>query len=229
MKLASLTKTQRQDIAAVLQNAGFAVGAFDVVQRPSQFARGPVDSLFLKGTEYYFRFELDRDGHHWAYCSPGMGTVQERMYTQNWDRQWQRFLRWVEDLKREVEAVDPWEQIRSYLPSEEVLPAGEEGLNSRFAYAEVQAIEAALAQLESRLQQHFRLTNDQIEKVHKTVGYLKEEAKKLGRLNWKHLVIGALAELGLSLMIPPESFREFWTIVKETFQTAWFFTVSLPP
>ncbi len=178
---------------------------------------GKVHKLSYINTDYFFIFELFSDNNHYCIYSPGLQTSIREIRSDNWNSQINRVREWLQNLKREVETVDPWDDIDEYFPEEEI-NLEDEKENSPFSYEQVEHITNALHKLKDEIRKSYNLDTEQDELVQEKLDYLIDRSKKIGRKDWKILFVGIIVTLAAGLALGPEEVKGFWGLVKICFK-----------
>ncbi len=219
MDLLIVTVSQKREIAQALENAGLPISSFDWQQHPSgyQYGSPAVDRLVFKNSPYFFQFDLDSNQELRAVFCPGDRMATQSQHTITWVRQFEAFNNWINRLTSEIAEPDPWEQIKAFAPDVEILfETGEH--NTAFSFVEVQQIITALDTLQLQMESRFTLAQNQLQVLRTNIEYLKDQAKKQGRINWKQILIGTLVTLAVKLALPPEIRPIFWNLAQESFR-----------
>jgi hypothetical protein len=139
--------------------------------------------------------------------SPGFTERVEGIdHRDDWGRRAELTSRWLEELRREVEAPDLWATIGQ----EKVLPTA--ALSARldnrpFAPDEQLVIDAKLDQIKAFLLNGQQFATAQAESVEQEFAYLKESSKRMGRKDWLNILLGGLFGLAVTLALDPEKAR----------------------
>jgi len=152
-------------------------------------------SFFIIGGNagHYRGHSVVGDGMEWSY----------EVYS--WQTVMTRFSRWVSEVKNDLETPDLWAELRK---EAELLRGAytEAGDNAPFTLPEQEEIERRLRELESQVAQTCTLRGPEVEDLHAKIDYLVEAARRVGRIDWLNLFVGAIA-CYLIAGIPPEPAR----------------------
>lgn len=194
----------------------------------------PLPGILHTPTGYYFAFARHYqargydsvvDAGHRVGFSPGKESDSEDHGPLEWRDVEAFFGRWLQYLRRELDAKDFWEAVAgvkgvtgyddSDLEETPFTPEERENLTNRLA-----EIQARLSSLES-------LRAQDIAFVKKQFGDLREELSRMRRGRWKKLFLGTLANLALRQIIPPELIRGALEALRDLFTAPG--AGSLPP
>jgi hypothetical protein len=194
-----LTKAQRNRVFLVIRDAEMDPSGFEwhtsknVLLHDasrSQFNFGPV-GLTLLG-----RVVLQQAGRDVAYFVGGRrgGTVRA---TPTADALYQVVDEWLAEIRAESEP-DLWKQQLG-------VDAGE---NTRFTREEVAEIRTRLDAVLDEVRAQGRLSADELAALDETLSYLKAAAERMGRIDWRNAVVGALLGAMGSAVLPPETVQD---------------------
>ena len=79
--------------------------------------------------------------------------------------------------------------------------------NTPFAPSEQAQIIEQLRELREFVRSSYQLSTSQLTAIEKRLDYLAEAATRLGRLDWRNLMVGALLGLIVEAVVPPEPIR----------------------
>ena len=195
---------------AAIQEAGLNVQDFrwskaltDASWNPD-FDRISVPVLVHEPTHALFKFDIDTGRSlHVAYFEPG-----EQMPQGSGQGGWPRMLAlvsaWLEYVKREFEAPELWRELER---EREVIGGMAAAENSPFSPAEQTQIAEQLRELKEFVRANYQLNGTQLGAIDSRLDYLSEAATRLGRLDWRNLMVGALLGLVVEAVVPPEPIR----------------------
>ena len=138
--------------------------------------------------------------------------------------QWLRSVRTELDRKREElekwqaenDIPDLWAvaaQERDFLQAASVF----DGANTEFTFEEQTYISARLDEMRAFLLASADLAKGQRELIAAQIEFTKEAAKRLGRTDWKGVMIGAFFTIVAAATIRPDSARQLWHMIAEAF------------
>jgi len=212
-----ILKSHKQVIANSIIRTGLEPSLFHWETEKSKFSGQELVSKLCYGkTSYYFVFEFYNDRHYCIF-SPGPSQLIKAEYPGDWPNQLGYVDRWLVFLKREIESVDPWEDIDKYLPGDDI-NLEDEKENSPYTYDQVEHISIALNKLKVEIKNSFGLGDEQFGIVQNKLDYLIDRSKKMGRIDWKNLFVGTLMGLASNLILDPEKVKILWNLVKTCFK-----------
>lgn len=203
-----LMASQRNDILWAIQNVGFDPSAFEwkkVNRKHSQFEKAP--KLVYRGSSFYFLFESSPPNHI-AEFSPGADHPHERQVSGSWQGQIVCVHRWLEYLRREVEAPDLWGAVAQ---GAALLGGSTEpgSANTSLTASERAQIAASLNELKDYAVATYELTAEQTAGFEGKVDYLIEASNRLGRKDWINLAMGLLLSQAVSGALSTPQAQEF--------------------
>jgi hypothetical protein len=91
--------------------------------------------------------------------------------------------------------------------------AGEEIENTPFSGEEQEQIAAQLTEAKEYVRANFELEPGQVERIEEQLDYLVEAAQRVGRLDWRNLLVGSFLSLVLQAVIPVQPVQQLLFIV----------------
>ena len=220
MENRTLLKSQRNEILALIRNAGLDPLNFEWAETSSKRStddalRGDkVAMLIYRESNFYFIFDFQR-GKQYAEFSPGSDRLVEKDYTGSWLGQLDCVGIWLACLKRELTEPDMWEQLADFqLPGAGTLDPDE--ANEPFTAPQVEQIIEGVNKVRAYLEAESDYTEEQLSNMRGQLDYLVSAAKRQGRKDWFHTAIGVIFSLAISLSLAPEQAKTVWNILKGT-------------
>ena len=209
--------SQRKIIFEAIVRIGLEPSNFEWDKKMSRFDRDVIVScLRYKGTDFFFKFDFYKNDHHCRY-SPGIDRVIVDDFPGDWQQQWQCLMKWMSSLKREIEVVDPWDEIEQYIPGEKIdLEDGE--ANKSFSYSQVEHITQSLNKLKEEINKNFKLNESQTLFLNNKLDYLIDRAKNIGRIDWRNIFVSTIIMIAFELAMNPEQVKLLWSLVKVCFR-----------
>jgi hypothetical protein len=226
-----LLKAQGQDLAQVIQKAGFDLSEFELTTREWRYYRDPqtfywhqtdeAPTLVHKATGFYFMFvevpledreAMNHGGDFIAEWSPGTDTRVKRDDGFFWAGLTSAVERWLEGLTSELTAPDVWAEL-----AEETVAGIERGKDP-FTEPELQQIDHRLDDLLSYARANYELTDGAVTRLEADITYLKDAARRLPRLDWANAALGTALGWLLSAVVPPERFSGLFHQVVQIIQ-----------
>lgn len=212
----SLLKDQKNELFRIVRDEGFDPSDFEWVGAEGR--RGgrdyEISVLMYKDSPYFYKFDVVRDGYLCERC-PGDKTTADRDDEKIWENVVPDFLEWLRRLKSEIDTPDLWVEAQKY-QSVFHMPLEGQTLDIPFSYSEAEQIAGALKQVEERIIEAFKPTNEQLKFIQYKLSYLESVAKKpYGRIDWLHILIGVLTTIAVSLALSPEQANQIFVYFKE--------------
>lgn len=165
-----------------------------------------VEALLHVPTAYGFSFDIDvTRGHHYAIYQPGPQGPTEKTNAGDWPQELSYVRQWLGYVKREYEAPDLWAELERQRELV-IAPPGAPEDNSPFTPQERELIEQQLSELKELIGQTYALQAGQIRELHTRIDYLVDATARLGRFDWKQVLLSQLISLLLGAIIPQEAF-----------------------
>src|SRR4051794_5220723 len=203
-----LLRTQEAWIFESLAAAGFDPREFDLADGFTQDNPRPAAVLTHRPSGFYFAFARhpERSGY-WVEFSPGSDQVIGGYGTGGWDTLVvPQFPEWLSRLQRELEAPDYWKELAA---ERELVSADPSvGTNAPFTPEEQVQVRRQLEEVKALVRASAALTAGQVALVEARLDYLAEGATRLGRVDWREAVVGALLGLVIQAAVPPEPVRD---------------------
>jgi len=118
-----------------------------------------------------------------------------------------RVRSWLGDVKKDIETPDLWAQLQG---ERNLLGGGlfQGAENTPFTLSEQEGIAKRLLELRDNAKDHYSLSEAQVLILDAKIDYLVGATGRLGRIDWREVLIGSLVGFMLSVAIPPEAARE---------------------
>lgn len=211
MPIVNLLKSQSNKIYLTLVEAGWDVSTFEWsgIKSPN-FAPRLSAILKHKTSKYYFIF--DNHGEFHCQFSPDVEKLKYNGKVGNWSGQVQRFKDWLGFLSREVNTPDLW----SELPNDSKLIGStlDDSDNSKFTAREKKLVLKGLEEIKQYLLDAHKLDPELVEGQLK---YLIDSANRLGRKDWKNILISTIFSIiiqgGIAGHSAQEIFHFVWTVL----------------
>jgi hypothetical protein len=192
-----LQKWQKNQIFEAIQKAGLDPREFDLQDGD--------DKIFVNHRSSTSFFTIRYDGKYIG--NYVIGDAPEWSYEQySWQPLLDRIKRWLEEVKRDLEMPDLWNDLRR--EAELLGFASEETAeNTPFTNAEQKEIGHKLQKLAENAKIMHSFSADQMQDLHTKINYLIDAAGRLGRTDWRGVFVGVIVSYILTAGIPPESAR----------------------
>lgn len=202
-----ILQSQKNSILESIVNLGLNASDFEWREQESNYTKAIISVLIHRPTNYYFSFEIQQ-GKHFAEFSPGETLAIERSFTGSWSYQWAYLDSWLIFLKRELESPDLWSAIAQ--ESELINATNEEDDNSPFNKEERKYIISGIDEIRQYLVKVHKINAEIIEPRLK---YLEDASERLGRKDWKNILLSVIIGIILNSTVTPESSREILRFV----------------
>lgn len=206
-----LMTTQRNEVLGVLVKAGLDPNEFQWVTVESQTMSAPlppmVDALAHTGSNWFFKFDWTHGiDERLSVFEPGADRVHNVARAVDWKMQLLHVRLWCESLRRELDAPDLWATSRSLVFPD--LSGPEE--NSPFSEVEIKQIGTALDDVATRIEASGQVPAPELSKILAELQALREASTRVGRKDWKTMLLGALVGLVVSKGVDPDTMRVVW-------------------
>jgi len=195
-----LVKWKRNEIIEAVVAGGLDKRdcTFDFGDSESRITHPPSESSFL--------IEGDA-GNYTSTMIVGDGVPQGPLRHYTWPTVVERCQRWAVEVKRDVETPDLWAELQR---EREILTGAryEDVENTPFTPDEQAQIETTLQEAKTYARRTYELTEEQYVQLDERLDYLVDASRRLGRLDWRHVVIAVLVEAALNQVLPAPLVRD---------------------
>jgi hypothetical protein len=135
-------------------------------------------------------------------------------------------LEWLGRVRREYDAPDLWAmalQDRKFLQ-----PSVVEGTNTEFTPDERGYISARLDEIRNFALASADLTIEQRELIEAEIEYTKEATKRLGRTDWKSVLVGVFFTIVVAATVTPDRAQQLLHMMAEAFTPLYKFVTMIP-
>jgi hypothetical protein len=209
LKNYTLLKSQKNRVYDLLRQGGLEPAEFS--WNKEEIAGSLIVSRlnYREGT-YYFQFS-SHEVNAWCTACPGQFRNLDYEYPRSWEEQEGVFRKWVQFLKRELAASDPWGDLAKYRLALDGEPT-EEVVNEAISVQEAVQIEQGLVRLEEALVRELALSEEQAALVGARMNYLAEAARRQKSRDWVYTALGVYASLGAALSVPETALKALWQL-----------------
>jgi hypothetical protein len=186
-------------VLEVIQSAGFDPREFTWEEGPGW------DNFVHLPSGYGFLFSQEGTLHRGAF-QPGEEAVSERTGLVSWSQLLPAIPRWLNLVRREIEAPDLWAEVER--ERELVGEAVPEIENTPFTPEEQRQVAAGLNELKEYIKQTHELSDAQVRELEGRLDYLADAASRLPRLDWRNALLGAFFATVVSGLLPGEVVRD---------------------
>jgi len=155
-----------------------------------------------------FEFGVNQHGSPWAIYEPGADGTRRRDHAGSWDYVFRYAEQWVQRIKEEHEAPDLWRTLEE----QGELIAGPPIENTPFTPTELEHISATLSEAKEYARANLELDPQQLQRIEDQLDYLVEAAERVGRLDWRNLVVGSLLALVLQAIVPVGPIQQLFIV-----------------
>jgi hypothetical protein len=211
-------RSQQNQILDLVRTARLEPREFRWVKTASRFDDSViVDGLVHEPTQFRFAFEW-MDGRmasgHYAIFSPGQSQFEQTEFPGGWNEQLGYVVKWLDCLKREMDAPPLWEQLAAGEPMLSMPWLG--GVDSPFLPQEVEAIAVRLTEVRAYLQTE--LPTGAMVAVSESLDRLEHASQSQGRISWAQMAIGAFIGMVWAGLMPPDQARAALTLIGDAFR-----------
>jgi hypothetical protein len=200
-----LRKLQRNDIIKAIRAASLDPAEFPLEKLPPNTAR------IKHGSGSFFNVSEDLQNHF-----PGISAIGDepaRPFTAtSWSIVVKLFEAWLAGVKRDLETPDLWAELQNEARLFE-FDSGDLAENTPFTREEQAQIARQLQEIAENARSTYSLSGTQMQAIDEKLSYLVDAASRLGRIDWRGLVIGTMLSFALSVALPPEPARHIFFAV----------------
>jgi hypothetical protein len=193
-----LPKLQRNQIFAAIQSAGLDPIEFDLeddggkVRIKHKWSESSLTVGWDAGR--YVGHSIVGDAPPWPF------------ETYSWQTTIPRISSWLEWVKFDLETPDLWAELRQ---EADLLGAiSHDNENTPFTPSEQKEISKRLRELAEKVRHTHSLSEAQMQALNTKLDYLVKAAGRLGRIDWRNALVGAILGLVFTVALPPESARD---------------------
>ncbi len=178
-----------------------------------------VSKITHRPTGYYFIFDA-RD-HYCVRLAPGLrGKITQTEYVEEWEKALLYFKSWISVLETEISSPDLWAEIRR--ESALLAAPGEvEESNERFddtersdVHMRIDEVLNYLTSIKSGDESFHRYARNRLE-------YLKDASNRLGRKDFKAILVGTLCGLAIQAGMSSSQASDFFRFAGTLFSSVW--------
>lgn len=217
-----LSIPQRNELFDILTSAGLSAQQFDWEQQGSSGFSQKVVRMRLRRIDREQHFEINQvgvqqDTEYNCTYTPGAKKQTEEHKRIRWGTLLSFFKQWCSALGNDVSGGDKWAEIAKQLESARILthPMDEQS----FTETELLDLHHRLGSLKENLCT-ISLQPMQGQLVVATLDRVADQAKYLNKFDWKSLFAGTIANLIITLRLPPSIGKAFWDCTKESFDNS---------
>ena len=193
-----LLRSQQNAVLLMIKESGLSRHEFELIDPYKASPRGTrfITRLVHIPSGFWFHF-----GERSVSFSPGKEAQQDDHTDQDvWNGKIWFVGRWLEFLKREIEAPDLWASLAQ---DQEMLGAEPpEAVNTPFSAEEQVQVKRAIEEIRVYISATYSLASEPLATVNRKLDYLIDASTRLGRIDWKNILVAALITLALERVIP---------------------------
>jgi hypothetical protein len=88
--------------------------------------------------------------------------------------------------------------------------------NEPFSKPEIDKITKGLQEVRAYLSEHIKSSKQHTDFINERIEYLIDSAKRLGKKDWFHILIGVFSSIITALALSPEEGKAIWKIFRES-------------
>jgi len=202
-----ITNTQKHELSEIFRESGLNLLDFET--------SGQVKEFKIKYKFDYFSFYIDihdknKDVYHVTIFK--VSNTKANPVAATWEQVKGKFKVWTKELFTELNTPTGWESFES----ENFLNADFAELNSDFSESEKASIAQSIFELKDKINS-LELPATSLVIINEKLVELNSKVDKFNKFDWKALFIGTIANLIMTLSIPPEASGLIWEYIKTAF------------
>ena len=116
---------------------------------------------------------------------------------------------WLKEVKLDLETPDLWAELQSEAKLLE-FDSGDSAENTPFTSDEQEEIARRLQELAANAKSTYSLSEAQMRVLNEKINYLIDAASRLGRTDWRGVLVGTMLSFVLSAALPPDTARHIF-------------------
>lgn len=125
------------------------------------------------------------------------------------------FIGWLDNLKREVNAPNKWERLKSDIESFS-LPNNSNYNADKFTYQEYTEVAYNIQLLKEGIKE-IELTPEQFNIINDKLDFLIDQGKSLKKFDWRSLFIGTMMNIMTNVVVNPTAISAFKNLINSFF------------
>ena len=175
-----------------------------------------IQTLRYKDTSYYFAINISRDTFT-CLCSPGEEKIHESTVQYKWENARYDFRQWLYYLEREISQPDLWEELEKIKVFDDIeFESESENTMQQFTYQETMQIENGINEVRKYLIEVVENDKEQSKIINEKLDYLIHASKRMGRMDWKNVFVGAFVNIATSIGLNQEQGQVIITLFLNT-------------
>ncbi len=206
-----LMKHQRNAVFEAIRESGFSPSEFQWQTINSQLGGAvQVPQIVHMPTQSYFDFDNGGANNFLTTCAPGENTPKATAGgTVNWPAPLNHFKNWLSYVKRDIETPDLWAMSGGETELIDAVSDSSED-NSRYSTTELSQISTAINEIKEFIVNTHQLSGERLNFIELRFAYLIEASERVGRKDWKNLLLSVLFSIVISLSLPQEASGELF-------------------
>jgi hypothetical protein len=198
-----LDRRKRNFLFNMIEDAGLDPGAFELSQIETEGSE--TWRLDHEATHSHFvMVKKERSVAGFAAVAKVGDGDYDGINHKSWETIHRQFRPWLDEIVHELNEPDLWAELRQ---TRELLESDSVVANSPFTSVEKTHIAQQLRKLRDDIAKNRELSADQLRLLDERLSYAEEAADRLGRVDWRNAVVGALLTLATEALVPPEAVR----------------------
>jgi hypothetical protein len=208
----TLTRSRRNEITAMLTQAGLHVSHFTISPMDYEFysdgmefsEKFKCDSIKHKQENYYFDFFTRNGSTYNPEFRPGFGNVVEKRSVADWNSLISLFSEWILLIKEELGQPDLWsifEEMDDMETMASMADQSTEDEKTMLTEEQQQEFENRISYLEKHLLENKNIDPNKIESFKDDLDYLKRSSKRLNIKDLKNVVISTAIHIVYNIVI----------------------------
>lgn len=204
----TLMQSQKNDVLPILDAVGLPAAAFRWLEEIGVWTVSRLEHLD-SGYYYVFDWSYNQDEMlaPFARYSPGRETREETAFVNGWDGHCRYVESWATFLAREVSSPDLWSATQQ-LASDAALIQD----NLPFTADEIHEIGEQLREIRKAIRDLKELSLEQSALLDKRLKYLETAAGRVGRFDWRGLVVSQILQIAWDLAFNPAQARTLYEL-----------------
>lgn len=188
-----LLPSQRVELFKIISEKGFNITDFDqFISRTTDIQKNKLDIIRYKFNDsFYFRIGLISSQFR-IECSPYINKLRAIIKVSEWSKVTQRFIYWLDSIKKESEMLDMWDKIKKGIIND--LSLGEiENKDMPFSKQESELIKSEATKLIDNVKSDNQIDSETANRFEEKINYVVSKIDKMeNRIDWRNILIGTM-------------------------------------
>lgn len=210
-----IKKSFKNELLNTIAEYGLNVNDFKCVDNidPYNSETGYSKVWYLKDNNYYFQIDV-QNYVFYINCSPGELQLIQASQVEKWTGVIVTFDDWLINLKEEIETPDLWKEM--FDVTSNIIENVDEN-NSFYNDVEVKTIKLLTEDFINKIKDNLNIEKEKLESIEKKLDHVIEQVNKIGKIDWKNLLLGTLLSTAASLSLTKENLEIIGIFTKELF------------